>query len=221
MPRNEEIPGSPLEWLAKAKEDLVLAGIPLPEGASYEPLCFHAQQADVPSASVERPMRRAPSIQCSPILRVDMGLVENASQRADRDLVLPRHDRCIYRLSRTSNELHVAALLSGLHEAKRFQPPLDLAEGLRLKPSQPRPRSSAALEVEWPGAARSGAPAPLSGWRAPPPASRLGWRYRFRDIGKRTSFPRATPARKTTASSTRFCHTHRASPTARQDSTFS
>jgi HEPN domain-containing protein len=39
------IPGSPEEWLARAKGDLALARAPLPEGAFYEDLCFHAQQA--------------------------------------------------------------------------------------------------------------------------------------------------------------------------------
>jgi HEPN domain-containing protein len=33
------------DWLARAKGDLALALAPLPEGAFYEDLCFHAQQA--------------------------------------------------------------------------------------------------------------------------------------------------------------------------------
>ena len=45
MPRVEDIPGSPSEWLARAKADLALARIPLPDGAVYEDLCRHAQQA--------------------------------------------------------------------------------------------------------------------------------------------------------------------------------
>ncbi len=32
-------------WLARAKGDLALASAPLPPGAFYEDLCFHAQQA--------------------------------------------------------------------------------------------------------------------------------------------------------------------------------
>jgi HEPN domain-containing protein len=39
------MPGSPQDWLARAKSDLILARLPLPEGAFYEDLCFHAQQA--------------------------------------------------------------------------------------------------------------------------------------------------------------------------------
>jgi len=39
------MPGSPQDWLARAKSDLILARQPLPEGAFYEDLCFHAQQA--------------------------------------------------------------------------------------------------------------------------------------------------------------------------------
>jgi len=43
--REGEIPGSPSDWLARARSDLALAGVPLPPGALYEDLCFHAQQA--------------------------------------------------------------------------------------------------------------------------------------------------------------------------------
>jgi len=42
---NRFAPGSPQEWLARAKGDLALAGAPLPPGGFYEDLCFHAQQA--------------------------------------------------------------------------------------------------------------------------------------------------------------------------------
>ena len=45
MPRNSPAPGSPGEWLARARGDLALARVPLPEGGFYEDLCFHAQQA--------------------------------------------------------------------------------------------------------------------------------------------------------------------------------
>lgn len=44
-PGNRSIPGSAEDWLARAKADLALAKIPLPAGALYEDLCFHAQQA--------------------------------------------------------------------------------------------------------------------------------------------------------------------------------
>lgn len=45
MPDDREIPGSPADWLARARSDLALARVPLPEGAVYEDLCFHVQQA--------------------------------------------------------------------------------------------------------------------------------------------------------------------------------
>ena len=45
MPRHEQIPGTTAEWLARARADLAMAKAPLPEGAVYEALCFHAQQA--------------------------------------------------------------------------------------------------------------------------------------------------------------------------------
>jgi HEPN domain-containing protein len=45
MPQDRPIPGSPQEWLARARGDLALARAPLPLGGFYEDLCFHAQQA--------------------------------------------------------------------------------------------------------------------------------------------------------------------------------
>lgn len=45
MPPERDIPGSPREWLARAKGDLALAKAPLPSEGFYEDLCFHAQQA--------------------------------------------------------------------------------------------------------------------------------------------------------------------------------
>ncbi len=45
MRRGNEIPGSPQEWMGRAKSALALAGAPLPEGAVYEDLCYYAQQA--------------------------------------------------------------------------------------------------------------------------------------------------------------------------------
>ena len=38
-------PGSPADWLRHARNDLALAGVPLPKFAFYNSLCFHAQQA--------------------------------------------------------------------------------------------------------------------------------------------------------------------------------
>jgi HEPN domain-containing protein len=45
MPRDQRDSGSPEKWFLYAKADLELARIPLPKGAMYEQLCFHAQQA--------------------------------------------------------------------------------------------------------------------------------------------------------------------------------
>ncbi len=45
MPPERPVPGSAGEWLVYARRDLAMAQAPLPEGAVYEQLCFHAQQA--------------------------------------------------------------------------------------------------------------------------------------------------------------------------------
>ncbi len=45
MPQDRPTPGSPQDWLSRAKSDLVFARLPLPESAFYEDLCFHSQQA--------------------------------------------------------------------------------------------------------------------------------------------------------------------------------
>jgi len=45
MPRESVTPGSPSDWLRRARSDLALAKMPLPDGTLYEDLCFHAQQA--------------------------------------------------------------------------------------------------------------------------------------------------------------------------------
>jgi HEPN domain-containing protein len=45
MPQDRPVPGSAEDWLTRAKGDLAIARAPLPEGAFYEDLCFHAQQA--------------------------------------------------------------------------------------------------------------------------------------------------------------------------------
>ncbi len=45
MPPESGTPGSPSDWLRRARADLALAKAPLPSGALYEDLCFHAQQA--------------------------------------------------------------------------------------------------------------------------------------------------------------------------------
>ena len=45
LPGDRGVPGSPEDWLARAEGNLAIASAPLPEGAFYEDLCFHAQQA--------------------------------------------------------------------------------------------------------------------------------------------------------------------------------
>ena len=45
MPPDRETPGSAQDWIVRARGDLALACAPLPEGAFFEDLCFHAQQA--------------------------------------------------------------------------------------------------------------------------------------------------------------------------------
>ena len=45
MPRENDIRGAPADWLSRARSDIALARAPLPEGAVYESLCFHARQA--------------------------------------------------------------------------------------------------------------------------------------------------------------------------------
>lgn len=45
MSQDRLVPGSAEDWLVRAEGNLALARVPLPQGAFYEDLCFHAQQA--------------------------------------------------------------------------------------------------------------------------------------------------------------------------------
>jgi HEPN domain-containing protein len=45
MPPSPDKADAPLRWLDNAHADLAMARAPLPAGATYEMLCFHAQQA--------------------------------------------------------------------------------------------------------------------------------------------------------------------------------
>ena len=45
MPQDSTVPGSPLDWLARAQGSLALAKQPRPESAFWEDQCFLAQQA--------------------------------------------------------------------------------------------------------------------------------------------------------------------------------
>jgi len=44
-PPTDPVVGSPQEWLRRARADLALAGVALPEGGVREDLAYHAQQA--------------------------------------------------------------------------------------------------------------------------------------------------------------------------------
>lgn len=57
MPQDRPVPGSVEDWLARAEGDLALARAPLPEGAFYEDLCFHTQQAAEKALKCSRPFR--------------------------------------------------------------------------------------------------------------------------------------------------------------------
>ena len=45
MPSSDKIPGTPQEWLARAKSNLAIARIAKPDEAVWEDLCYNAQQA--------------------------------------------------------------------------------------------------------------------------------------------------------------------------------
>ena len=45
MPADSDRADSPERWIEYARADLAIARAPLPPGALYEHLCFHAQQA--------------------------------------------------------------------------------------------------------------------------------------------------------------------------------
>ena len=82
-------------------------------------------------------------------------LVEDAAQGTHGDFAFLGHDRCVHGFAQPTDELDVATLLAGFHEARCFQAALDLAEGLRLKPPQSQPRSCEPSEGAWLVAAQS------------------------------------------------------------------
>jgi HEPN domain-containing protein len=45
VPQARDIPGSVDDWLARARSDLAISQVTLPETGFYEDLCYHAQQA--------------------------------------------------------------------------------------------------------------------------------------------------------------------------------
>ena len=61
MQQDRPAPGSPRDWLLRARGDLALARAPLPEGGFYDDLCFHAQQA---AEKALRTVIRAETVSC-------------------------------------------------------------------------------------------------------------------------------------------------------------
>src|ERR1700683_4526842 len=82
-------------------------------------------------------------------------------------------------------KLDVTALLADFNEPRCLETPFDFAEGLRLKP--PQPRSCGPWAAAWLEAARNEVPAlPLS-WRLLLLQSRLDRRYRLQGTERHTS----------------------------------
>src|SRR6185369_2141583 len=129
--------------------------------------------------------------QLLPFLRIDMCLVQDAAQRTHWDFRLPRNNGSVHDLALSPDELDVTALLAGFDEPRGFQPALDLTEGLRLKPPQPRPRSFALWPVASPVAVRSAVPALPSNSPALPLPSGPGSRHRPQGTARHTSPPPA------------------------------
>ena len=80
------------------------------------------------------------SAEAVPIVRVQMGLAEDASQRAHRNIVFLWHDSGVGEITGSADEFDVAALLAHFDETGRFKPSLDLAERQGPKSPEPRPR---------------------------------------------------------------------------------
>jgi hypothetical protein len=113
-----------------------------------------------------------------------------------RDFAFVRHDHRIRNIDQTANELHVAALLTRFNETCPLQSTLDFAEGLRLKPPQPRPQPSGRLKVAWPWEARNATQVPLLGSTTLPLPSRPGWPHPLPGTETHTSVPRAKRSRQ-------------------------
>lgn len=61
-----------------------------------------------------------------PDFGVDVGLIEDAAQGADRNLRVPGNDRRIDNWAQSSDEFDVAASLTGLDKTRSFEPALYL-----------------------------------------------------------------------------------------------
>lgn len=126
-----------------------------------------------------------------PIIRMDVSLAEYTSQGSNRDFVFLWHDGGVDDIARPTNEFDMTACLAGFNETCGLKAALDLAERLRLKPPQPRPRLCGPSEGAKPGAARSATPKLLLDWRGLLLRLRPGWQHQPRGTEKRTNSPRA------------------------------
>jgi hypothetical protein len=139
-----------------------------------------------------------------PIVDIEVRLIQDASQRTDRDLMLSWNNRGIHKRSRSANELDVAAFLTELPKACELETTLDLAKRLRLKPPQPQPRLPALLTAASRPAPRNAAREPPSSSPALRPRSRPDSRRRLQDTAPRTNRLHARLSLRTVASCSYF-----------------
>jgi hypothetical protein len=92
---------------------------------------------------------------------------QDPAKRAHRNFKFSGHNCCVDDLAETATERGVATLLAGFDEAGSLQPALDLTEGSRPRPPQPRSRSSGHRAAVLLVVARSAVPGLPSGWRDP------------------------------------------------------
>ena len=143
---------------------------------------------------------RPNSPQPIPFFHVDMGLLENTSERANGDIAFSRYYRDVNDFSKSPHEFDMAALLAGFEEAHRFKTSLDLAEGLRIKPPQPQPRSFESWVGVLPAVVQSKALAPLASWPKPHLPIHPGWLHLLPNIERRTKYLRSKRSLQSDAS---------------------
>jgi hypothetical protein len=145
-----------------------------------------------------------------PLFKIEVRLVQNASQRANRDLRLPRHNRRVDDLSAGAGELHMAALLRDFSKSRGLKPAFDLAKWRRVKPPQLQPRPAGSSEALLPAGPRSIDREPHADSRAHRLPSRPGWLRRPPGIARRTNRPLSRRLLQTGASCT-HCPTNQTS----------
>ena len=74
----------------------------------------------MPSPLRPRSCELKPLAESLPIVKIEVSLAENASQRADRDFVLPGHNGGIDYRARAAHKLDMAALLDGFDKTGRL-----------------------------------------------------------------------------------------------------